>query len=337
MNDARAAFVAAERLGNREAISGKGCLDLLMGDFERGWEGYEARWIAGKSLTEALGADIRHGRVLNRLGERVLVLNDHGLGDTIQFFRYLPMMTSGRRTVTFVCPPGCIAFSALIRSAPCRKAPEEEDFHAQIAISSLPRAFGTRLETTPAPVPYLQAEPELRRKWAARLGESGFKVGIVWQGNPNPEADITRSIPLTEFAPLATAAECPPDFAAEGFRGSSNSKALAGQDRAWKLSVTTSMPDPTPSSMRQPSWLASIWSLPATPRLRIWPARLRVRSGWPLKTTRNGDGFAIAQDSPWYPTMRLFRQPTIGDWPGVFAQIAQALAWSASYGMRRFG
>ncbi len=67
--------------------------------------------------------------------------------------------------------------------------PSGEPFDAQIAISSLPRAFGTRLETIPASIPYLSAEPGLREIWFKRIGAEGFKVGVVWQGNPNPEAD----------------------------------------------------------------------------------------------------------------------------------------------------
>jgi hypothetical protein len=83
-----AAFEAAEALGSREAVAGKGCLLLTLGDFERGFDGYEARWLEGKSLAEALGTRFPTWRGLSQRGERVLVLNDHGLGDTIQFFRY---------------------------------------------------------------------------------------------------------------------------------------------------------------------------------------------------------------------------------------------------------
>ena len=104
-SEALAAFEAAEALGSREAEAGKGCLLLTLGDFERGLEGYEARWLKGKSLGEALGARFETWRGPGRPGERVLVLNDHGLGDTIQFFRYLPLMAAAGVDATFVCPP----------------------------------------------------------------------------------------------------------------------------------------------------------------------------------------------------------------------------------------
>ena len=105
IDEARAAFEAAEALGDREAISGRGCLDLMLGDFERGWEGYEARWVDGKSLAEALGARFPKWRGPGRAGERVLVMNDHGFGDTIQFCRYLPLMAAAGAEPTFLCPP----------------------------------------------------------------------------------------------------------------------------------------------------------------------------------------------------------------------------------------
>ena len=104
-SEALAAFEAAEALGCREAQAGKGCLLLTQGDFERGLEGYEERWLKGKSLGDALGKRFETWRGPTRRGERVLVLNDHGLGDTIQFFRYLPLMAAAGVDTTFVCPP----------------------------------------------------------------------------------------------------------------------------------------------------------------------------------------------------------------------------------------
>jgi len=139
---------------------------LTLGDFEQGLDGYEARWLAGKSLSEALGTRFETWKGPGREAKRVLVLNDHGLGDTIQFFRYLPLMAAAGVETTFVCPPRVrrlLSSKAKVRYAD--SPPIGEPFDAQIAISSLPRAFGTRLETIPASVPYLSAEPALRETW----------------------------------------------------------------------------------------------------------------------------------------------------------------------------
>src|SRR5277367_4092719 len=140
-----------------------------MGDFERGWDGYEARWIAGKSLAEALGTRFPTWSGPGRSGRSVLVLNDHGLGDTIQFVRYLPMLARAGVAATFVCPAklhrllGGAHGLRLVESLS-----EGEVFDAQIALSSLPRALSTRLETIPAAIPYLFAEPDRRLKWTKR-------------------------------------------------------------------------------------------------------------------------------------------------------------------------
>ena len=165
------AFDRASALGSREAVAGKGCLMLTLGDFEQGLEGYEARWLAGKSLSEALGTRFETWKGPGRRGKRVLVLNDHGLGDTIQFFRYLPLMAAAGVEPTFVCPPRLRRLLSSKAKAQFTDAPPRgEPFDAQIAISSLPHAFGTRLETIPAAVPYLSAEPRLREMWFKRIG-----------------------------------------------------------------------------------------------------------------------------------------------------------------------
>jgi len=328
LEKARAAFALAEGLGSREAVSGKGCLDLLMGDFARGWEGYEARWIAGKSLTEALGTRFPPWSGPKSGAKRVLVLNDHGLGDTIQFFRYLPMMSGSGAEVTFVCPrkmhrllgPHSDAFLV-------EKAPAEKDFDAQIAISSLPRAFATRLETIPAPIPYLHSEPALRRKWAERVGERGFKVGVAWQGNPNPEADLARSIPLAEFAPLANVPNVRLISLQKGF-GAEQLEALPSHFQVEALGDDF---DAGPDAFVDAAAVTSHLDLVVTCDTSI--AHLAGALGRPVWVALKNDAewrwLRDRADSPWYPTMRLFRQPKVDDWPSVFAEISRALAATA--------
>src|SRR6202041_1457371 len=103
--EAMTAFDRAAALGSREAVAGKGCLMLTLGDFENGLEGYEARWLKGKSIAEALGTRFETWKGPGQEAKSVLVLNDHGLGDTIQFFRYLRLMAAAGVDPTFVCPP----------------------------------------------------------------------------------------------------------------------------------------------------------------------------------------------------------------------------------------
>jgi tetratricopeptide (TPR) repeat protein len=324
-SEAMAAFDAAAALGSREAVASRGCLMLTLGDFENGLEGYEARWLKGRSIAEALGTRFETWKGPGRKGKRVLVLNDHGLGDTIQFFRYLPLMVAVGVDATFVCPPRLrrlLSSKANVRFAD--RPPEEEPFDAQIAISSLPYAFGTRLETIPAAVPYLAAEPALREMWLKRIGAEGFKIGVVWQGNPDPEADRARSMPLTALAPLAGVAgarlislqkgagveqlsSLPPTMRVETLGGDFDAGADAFIDTA---AVMTCL-DLIIACDTSVAHLAGALAVP------VWVA-LKNDAEWRWLTGR--------ADSPWYPTMRLFRQSRRGVWGDVFEAMARELA-----------
>jgi tetratricopeptide (TPR) repeat protein len=324
-SEALTAFEAAEALGSREARAGKGCLKLTLGDFERGLEGYEARWLKGKSLGEALGARFETWTGPGRPGERVLVLNDHGLGDTIQFFRYLPLMTAAGADAAFVCPPRLrrlLSSKANLRIVD--SPPAGEEFDAQIAISSLPYAFGTRLDTIPAAVPYIAAEPALREMWARRIGSAGFKIGIVWQGNPDPEADRARSMPLLALAPLAEIAGVrvislqkgvgeeqlsllPPSMRVETLGADFD----AGPDAFVDTAAAMTSLDLVVTCDTSIAHLAGALAAP------VWVA-LKCDAEWRWLTGR--------ADSPWYPTMRLFRQSRRGAWRDVFDAIALEVA-----------
>ncbi|HME84437.1 MAG TPA: tetratricopeptide repeat-containing glycosyltransferase family protein [Roseiarcus sp.] len=324
-DEALAAFEAAEALGSREALAGKGCLLLTLGDFERGFDGYEARWLEGKSLAEALGTSLPTWRGPTHPGERVLVLNDHGLGDTIQFFRYLPLMASAGVNVTFVCPARLrrlLSSGAALRfvDAP----PAQEPFDAQIAVSSLPRAFKTRLDSIPANVPYLSSEPALLRLWAERIGAVGFKVGVAWQGNPNPEADRSRSFPLAALAPLAGMAGVRLIALHKGY-GEEQMAGLPAGMRVESLgpdfdSGSDAFVD-TAAAMTQCDLIltcdTSIAHLAGALAHPVWVA-LKSDAEWRWLRER--------ADSPWYPTMRLFRQSQRGVWTDVIDAMARELA-----------
>jgi tetratricopeptide (TPR) repeat protein len=324
-SEAMAAFDRAATLGSREAVAGKGCLMLTLGDFENGLEGYEARWLKGKSLAEALGTRFETWKGPGREAERVLVLNDHGLGDTIQFFRYLPLMAAGGVDATFVCPPRLrrlLSSKANVRFVDC--PPEAEPFDAQIAISSLPHAFGTRLETIPAAVPYLAAEPDLRKTWLKRIGAEGFKIGVVWQGNSDPEADRARSMPLTALTPLAGVAGVRLISLQKGFGEEQLSHLApamrvetlgsdfdAGADAFVDTAAAMTCLDLVITCDTSIAHLAGALAVP------VWVA-LKRDAEWRWLTGR--------ADSPWYPTMRLFRQMRYGVWSDVFEVMAGELA-----------
>ena len=323
--EAMTAFDRAAGLGSREAIAGKGCLMLTLGDFENGLEGYEARWLKGKSIAEALGTRFETWKGPGRRGERVLVLNDHGLGDTIQFLRYLPLMAAAGVNATFVCPPRLhrlLGSRAKMRFAD--SPPEGEAFDAQIAISSLPRAFGTRLDTIPAAIPYLAAEPALRERWLTRIGAHGFKIGVAWQGNSDPEADRARSMPLRALAPFAGIAGVRLISLQKGFgeeQLSNLSPSLQVETLGADLDSGADAFVDTAAAMTCLDLVVtcdtSIAHLAGALAVPVWVA-LKSDAEWRWMTERS--------DSPWYPTMRLFRQSRRGVWSDVFEAMAGEVA-----------
>jgi len=324
LDEARAAFDRAVKLGCREAVSGCGCLDLMLGDFERGWEGYEARWVDGKSIAEALGVRYPLWRGPSAPPQKVLVINDHGLGDTLQFARYLPLMTKAGAEPHFLVPAKLHRLVApLADGRVFEREPLDAKFDAQIAISSLPRAFGTRVETVPAEVPYLVAEPARVTRWAQAIGAAGVRIGCVWQGNADPEADMARSYPLAALAPLAAVPNVRLIALQKGF----------GEEQL----VQT--PPPFPVERLSPDYdtgphafldaAAAMMALDLVVTCDTSIAHLAGALGRPVWLATKYDAewrwLRGRDDSPWYPTMRLFRQPAAGDWASVFAAMAEAL------------
>jgi tetratricopeptide (TPR) repeat protein len=323
-DDALASFDEAARLGDVDSIGNRGCLLLMLGEFEQGWEGYESRWLAGRSLKEALGVRFPDwsGKVVE--GERLLVMNDHGLGDTIQFSRYVVLAARAGVEVTFLCPRKLHRlFQAYDGVTLVDEIQTAETFDAQIAVSSLPRAFATRLESIPAPVPYLKPEAALIAKWGARIGAHGFKIGIAWQGNPNPEADIGRSVPLATFAGLAAM----PEVRLISLQKGAGTEQLA--DLPPGMLVETLGDDFDAGADAFVDTAAAIAHLDLVITCDTSIAHLAGALGAPvwvaLKQVAEWRWLRERADSPWYPSMRLFRQRDRGDWSELFARIAAAL------------
>jgi tetratricopeptide (TPR) repeat protein len=323
-SESLAAFDEAARLGDVDAISNKGCLLLMLGEFGEGWEGYEKRWLGGRSLKDALGVKFPTWSGKAVAGERLLVMNDHGLGDTIQFSRYVALAASAGAEVTFLCSKKLHRlFSPYDAVRIVDEIQASETFDAQIAVSSLPRAFGTRLDSIPARVPYLKAEAALRAKWAARIGARGFKIGVNWQGNPNPEADIARSFPLAALAPLAAL----PDVRLISLQKGAGTEQLADLPQGMLVETLGEDFDAGPDAFVDTAAVMTHLDLVITCDTSL--AHLAGALGAPvwvaLKKVAEWRWLCERADSPWYPTMRLFRQPERGDWDALFATIAQAV------------
>ncbi|MCK1494932.1 glycosyltransferase family protein [Bradyrhizobium sp. 180] len=300
-------------------------LQLLLGDFEAGWLGREARW-----RVSSLGGSYSNFPYPMWLGNEdlkgktILLVSDEGFGDAIQFIRYVPLVADlGARVVLvvqdpllplFIDIPGvaqCLPFSETGRLPPF-------DFHC--ALMTLPLALKTSLESIPSALTYLPRPPRTAvRKWKERLGSHDkMRVGLVWSGNPKHPEDHNRSIPLRAFSDLfdvnatfISLQKDPRPGDAEvmrkltGLLDSSeeltNFVETAALIRCLDLviAVDTSVAH-LAGALGKPTWLL----LPYTPDYR-----------WLLDR----------DDSPWYPTMRLFRQTSARDWPEVLLKVYSEL------------
>ncbi len=305
-----------------EGHSNLGALQLLLGDFERGWEGYEYRRLASDSCkAEAPGRwPVWNGEAI--AGKKLLVLDEAANGDAIMLARYFPMLADIGIDATVECRP---AMLGLMKQAPgvrlVTKIDPAEQFDYQVHLFSLPRALRTRADSVPAHVPYLFADPALAAKWAARLGSHGFKIGIAWQGNPDPKIDIARAAALTNFAPLAALPNCrlislQKGYGVEQIAGSGVPVETLGDDF-----------DTGPSAFLDTAAVMANLDLVVTVDTSIAHlAGAMARPVWvALKHMPEWRWMLGRDDSPWYPGMRLFRQRSMGDWEGVFADMAEAL------------
>jgi tetratricopeptide (TPR) repeat protein len=322
-DEAMRAFDKALELepNSEEALSNRGCLQLQLGDFASGWEGYEYRWSRGQRPVPISPARFDLSAPASLASRRILVVNDHGLGDTIQFFRYVVLLARAGAEVTFAGPR---KMWRLLSSSGVRVNWREEsdlsgDFDDILAISSLPRACKTRLETIPAPTPYLFADGERVQFFRTRFAGEGVKIGLNWRGNVDFRVDPRRSIPPEAFLPLASidgarlinlqkgacAEELPMALAArlENMGESFDS----GPDAFIDTAAIIANLDLVVTCDTSMAHLAGALGRP------VWVA-LRHVSEWRWMVER--------EDSPWYSSMRLFRCREGDDWTALLGDMA---------------
>jgi tetratricopeptide (TPR) repeat protein len=307
-----------------EPLFNKGLEYLKSGDFERGFELYERRPMTGCGASQGCDAP-RWDGVGEIAGKRFLTYAEQGLGDTIQFSRYALLLEAcGARVVLSVQNELCAllrTMSANIEVIGARERPVDIDL--QCPLLSLPRAFGTRIETIPAPCPYLQPQPERVARWRERLGTGGRLIGIRWQGSTG-RADAGRSFPLRHFEPIAGI----PGVRLISLQKGPGTEQLLDLPGEWRVEDLGAQFEPE----RQEAFLdvaavmalvelvitsdTSIAHLAGALGRPTWVA-LKARPDWRWMRER--------EDSPWYPTMRLFFQPEPGNWGPVFDRMRREL------------
>ena len=301
-------------------------LMLLTGDYQRGWPEYEWR-LQLPGFAREFTRPRWQGELL--AGRTILIHCEQGLGDTLQFVRFAPFVKQLGATVLLECPPDLIRLlrtAAGIDDIMPHGSPLPR-FDVQVPLMSLPGLLRTTLATIPAAVPYLTADPEATERWRQELAcYSGFKIGIVWQGNPRfaqPQcraADQRRSPSLAQFEPIARL----PGVRLFSLQKGYGTEQLAQWQSRWNIvnlgerlgdfmetAAVMSNLDLVISPDTSPVHLAGALGVP------VWTV-LPFRGCWRWLLDR--------EDSPWYPTMRLVRQPRPGAWGAVFEQLARELA-----------
>ncbi|MDR3634015.1 MAG: tetratricopeptide repeat-containing glycosyltransferase family protein [Isosphaeraceae bacterium] len=296
-------------------------LRIRTGDFERGWPEYEWRWRCPAFPPPRYAQPAWDGAPL--AGRTILLFADHGLGDTLQFIRYAPLVQRRGGRVVVACQH---PLARLLASCPGveRVVPEGEPlprFDVYAPLMSLPRLFGTTVASVPAEVPYLRSDPRAVANWRRVLEPDGkINVGVVWQGNPRYGKDRERSFRLAQLEPLA---RVPGVRFISLQNGAATEQIGAVADRFAVLDLGNQLGDflDIASAMRS-------LDLVVTPDTAL--AHLAGALGIPAWVAlafdpdfRWLDG---RDDSPWYPAHRLFRQRRPGEWDEVFARMAAALA-----------
>ncbi len=317
--------VLAERPDHAEAHKNLGHLLLLGGRLAEGWREYAWRWRA-KSFGTPRRDFARpqwEGEALG--GRRLLVHAEQGLGDTIQFCRYLPRLVADARVIVEVPRalvrligrmPGLAAVAAAGEPLP------EFDLHCPLL--ELPRLFDTALDAIPADIPYLSADPAECAAWAARLVPKGPRIGLAWAGSPRHPNDRNRSIPLDAFTPLIEQGGASWHMV--------QTEPRAGDAESLARTAALARHDAELADLADAAALLDCMDLVIS--VDTAPAHLAAalaRPVWILLPHAPDWRWMLARgDSPWYPTARLLRQDRPGDWGGVIERLRVDLrAWLA--------
>ena len=295
---------------------------LLDGQLEAGFAEYE--WRRRPPFMPLPLHDQPQWTGTTEAGGSLLLRAEQGLGDAIQMVRYVPQIAAGGMKVIVECRPELEALFQTVAgvSATCRPGEPAPAHSAELSLASLPSVMGTRLGDIPAATPYLHAQADQVATWRQRLLGEGetIKVGLRWAGNPNNSEDRRRSCPLALFSGLA-------GIEALTLIGLNN-EPMADSDQALARGLglvdysthLTSFAATAALLVNLDLVIAvdtAVLHLAGALGVPSW-ALLRFSPHWPWLLQRS--------DSPWYPGMRLFRQPRPGDWQSVATEVVTLLS-----------
>lgn len=296
---------------------------LMNGDFANGFEAY--RWRRKcKTLSDGDPSFTEpewQGEPLN--GRTLLLFAEYGLGDALHFVRYLPMAAARAGRIILQVQP---ALASLLRQLPdvivIARGEPVPPFDLQLSLMSLPRIFGTTLDTIPADVPYLRPDPARLARWQAALGgATALKVGVVWAGNARHKGDRQRSL---------SAAAVLPRLVMPGVQLYSLQKEPRPDDGEVLAALGSDIVDLAPALGDFADTAAAVAALDLVIAVDTSVAHLAGALGRPVwmltPYALDWRWLRDREDSPWYPTMRLFRQPAPREWDDPLLRISAALA-----------
>jgi hypothetical protein len=307
--------------GDRRVRETYGHYCLTLGQFEIGWREHEHRLARLPNPHPHIGRWAGEGLA----GKRLLVVSEQGLGDTLQFVRYLAMLREFGASLTAIVQPSLL--DLLKRSDPDVSWTSELHppgaFDFRIDLLSLPLMFGTGLESIPRRVPYLRAEPAKVAAWADVLGRQGFRVGLAWQGSTGPMRDDERSMAPAMFRDIARL----PSVRLISLQGIDGLAAFAHLPPEMTLERLGPAVESNPGGISEiAAIMAGLDLVITSDTMTAHLAGALARPVWVgLKRDADWRWLRGRSDSPWYPTMRLFRQQTDGDWAPVITSITSAL------------
>jgi len=329
MGQARAAFEKSVQLAPEFAMArlNLGMAQLKLGDFQAGWENYEARWTGsaeshrGGFMRPACPLPQWNGE-LNTETQSLLVITEQGFGDTFQFSRYLELAASRFAKVGFVCaaPTSRLmewAFNERILILNQMPA-DYSTWHWQCMLMSLPRAHQTRVDSIPAAIPYLKVPSVAHQHWRERLEEAApgrCRIGIAWAGRPAHQYDARRSLSFEQIMPL-----------------------LQDERVAWVSLQKWATDEVCPVIPANIDWLdwtqelsdfadtaALVSNLDLVISIDSSMVHLAGGLGRPVWMMNRFDGewrwLEKRADSPWYPGLHIYNQPKFGDWNSVLNKV----------------
>lgn len=298
---------------------------LQRGELEEGWEEYEWRFRIGGAAPLMPPTDKPQWQGEPLGDRRLLLIADQGFGDAIQFCRYIPWAEERCPNIALACSAELAQLLRQVapRATLFQRWPDCPDYAAYAALSGLPRLAKTRVETIPAPIPYLRADPARVALWKQRLEglvPEGFRrIAVIWAGRPTHNNDRNRSARLSDFLPIANV----PGIALLALqKGPKTGQAGEYWGRAPLINVGAEIQDydDTMAILENVERLVtvdtSVAHLAGAMGLPVW-ILLPKAPDWRWLLER--------EDSPWYPSVRLFRQTQVRRWDDVARRIAQCL------------